>query len=43
MSRNHLLHLLAWSGIALVLALLYLPLVPPFLFSVSGDGTIGGL
>ena len=43
MSRNHLLHLLAWSGIALVLALHYLPLVPPFLFSVSGDGTIGGL
>jgi len=43
MNRSHLPHLLAWSGIALVLLLLYLPLVPPFLFSVSGDGTIRGL
>lgn len=34
---------LAWTGIGLVLVLLYLPLVPPFLFALSGDGTIAGL
>ncbi len=33
----------AWAGIGLVLVVLYLPLVPPFMFSVSGDGTVGGL
>ncbi|QEX17268.1 spermidine/putrescine ABC transporter permease [Hypericibacter terrae] len=43
MNRSHLLHLLAWNGIAWVLLLLYLPLVPPFLFSFSADGTVGGL
>jgi ABC-type spermidine/putrescine transport system permease subunit II len=43
MSRRPLFRLLAWSGIGLVLLILYLPLVPPFLFSFSGDGTISGL
>jgi spermidine/putrescine transport system permease protein len=43
MSGSRILAGLAWSGIGLVLVLLYLPLVPPFLFALSGDGTIGGL
>ena len=32
---------LAWSGIGLVLALLYVPLLPPMLFSVSPDTVVG--
>ncbi|HUS53165.1 MAG TPA: ABC transporter permease subunit [Thermohalobaculum sp.] len=33
---------LAWCGIGLVLALLYVPLLPPMLFSVSPDTAVGG-
>jgi ABC-type spermidine/putrescine transport system permease subunit II len=32
-----------WLFIATILALLYLPLVPPLLFSVGGDGALQGL